>query len=559
GHYVIHPRELSDLLYHGHLAKAWFKQKWKPIYAYYTDVCDNLPQMLVTSPPEKAGSIKELYKAMHRLSERGNFVSRRVGQKLTPEDIKALTAVSRLLTAFYQKQTCEDFGVKLEPELEERMQKLMAIDFTNRKDEAAKLQYFGEVIKDLIASPPKSKGRKGKGSSGGNDGFSDDDDSEAGNGPILGDISPDDFSDDQIEEALDKIIRKYGRARYDKIREFAEEELGKQFDKRTNKNSGKMAGIGSVSQIERNDDSIPYYDRLSRSSGIYIVKKPVIVNAKDNYPAENVEFSPSDPLHRLNKFSTGGRIMPGITKRFREGIGRRRDRTYRVPDCFLCLDTSGSMPHPDSKSPAVHCGFTLAKNYHANGAKVGVLNFSADSFMLFPTRELDEVFRALCAYWGGGTVLDTNKLHEYIQHYRLFEIGKLKPKDLEISTEEDYKRLIERLSPSERKQFEKKAGINVRLNETKEAYGKLDTHIITDGEIFNMPEVIGYFNSLAGTARNAVYVVGNPVQYNRWESLELPNTQVLNVEKPEDLHGFVIGRIKKINPEPVRKNLFGRG
>ncbi|HII15424.1 MAG TPA: hypothetical protein HA362_03855 [Nanoarchaeota archaeon] len=531
GHYVIHPRELADLLFQGHLAESYFGKKWQAIYAYYTDACDNIPQILSR---EKSRPIKELYKAMNRLAVKGKGLPPQVAQN--PEELRKATAVDRLLAAFYQKQAGEDMGIVLEPELEGKLQELMAIEFDTSGYEAAKIMHFGNIIKDLIYTLP-NQGGNGDGEPG-----------EGGSGPMLGGISIDDFSNGQIEEALDKIIQKYGKERYGKIRDFAEKVTGKTFDRKRGKSEGKMAGIGKTNGLERNDDMIPFYARLSRGSGTYIIKKPVIVDTKDHYPAENVEFSPSDPLNRLNKFSTGGRILPGVTKRFKEGTGRKRDRLYRVPDCLIGIDTSGSMKHTREKSPAVGCGFTLARNYHANGAKIGVLNFSTESFMVFPTRELDDVYKALCAYWGGGTILDTEKLRHYFEQYRLMEMGKMRVKDLELSTEEDYKRLIERLSPSERKMFEQKAGISIKLKETKEAYEKLDTHIITDGEIYNMPEVIGYFNSIAGIARNVVYVVNNPKQAKAWEKLHLPNTQVLDVGDISDLQGFVIGRIKKINP-----------
>ncbi|MFH1638124.1 MAG: VWA domain-containing protein [Candidatus Woesearchaeota archaeon] len=544
GHYVECPREAAHILEYGHLAEAVFKEDWNVIYNYYVDVRDNLPQML---NKKKGRELRELYKAMNRCTKKKiEMVNKNPELKMFKGDIEKASAVDRLLTSYYQDQAEEDFGVKLEKSLEKRMEKLKAIDFIDPKDEWVNLLHFGNAIKDLLVKKKGKGGGKGKGGHGDGQGEAE--------GPGMGSITLDDFSKGQIDDALNDIIQKYGKGRYDKIKEFVEGQTGQSFDEKRSKSSGKMVGLGKVDGIERNDDMIPYYDRLSRSSGIYIIRKPVLVNTFDPYPNENVEFSPGDPLNRLNKFSSGGRVLPGITKRFKEGYGVKKDRQFKVPDCIICLDTSGSMTHPKEKSIAVQSGFSLAKNYFANESKVGVLNFSCDSFLLPPTRDLDQVFMALCSYWGGGTVFDTEKFKKYLEQYMKMEEKGIKDfsmKDIESSTEDDYRRMLKRLSRDDQKKFEKKDKINVRVKRIEEAYEKLDTHLITDGEIWNLPEVISHFNSVASIARNVVYVIENPRQVEEWTNMGLENTQIINVEKKEDLQGFVVGRIKKI--QPVRK------
>jgi len=446
--------------------------------------------------------------------------------------------------------------------LKDKLKQLMAINFLEPKDEWINMLAFGEIIKDILYEDKnKCGGGEGKGKGGGGEGKGKGDGKGEVQGPVFGDISIDDFSDNQINEGLNEIIRKYGIERYKMIKKFLEEKTGRKWDKDTEKSSGKLAGIGSVDEIERNDDMIPYYERLSKTYGMYIIKKPVLVDVIDNYPYENIEFSPGDPLNRLNKFSTGGRILPGITKRHKEGCGKKQDRTFKVPHCFICIDSSGSMTHPRNKSHAVNTGFVIARNYYANNAKIAVMNFSADSFLLLPTRELHDVYAALCAYWGGGTVLDTEKMKEYITKYfgKEFYSGK-KSANYIVSDEKDYEELIGRLGKRERKEFEKKASIEVKLKEVKEVFDKVDMHMITDGEIANLPEVIEYFNSISKMTRSTIYLIENPNQYAEWQSLNLPNTQIINVENEKDLEHICIGKVKKnLVPEnPTPKNLFYR-
>ncbi len=566
GHYVHSPRDKATLLYLGDMAKSMWEQKGATILNYFMDAQVNLEIML---QKEGGKPTRQIYKAMRE------FVQKQIAQAhpAVKTILEKESELDELMTAIYQMQAEEDFGVgdiveKYQKLIEkcERMLKQEGIDPTTDKenyekekrnkmyclltaeDDAVTRQrlrrlyalsavdyaiqdpdkewgnafMFGEIIKDLI---PEKLGIAAHGHNG---------------------FEINDLSEDQINEGLDEIIRKYGKARYDRIRKFVEAETGRIFDQKRPKNSGNHAGTDS-SKLERHDDQISWYERRARTHGLYIVRKPLIVEVNDAYPQENIEFVVGDEMKRWNRFQAGGKLLPGISKKKRDEPMKRKDRKFKVPDLFICLDTSGSMAHPDSGSHAVLASFILARNYHKNDVRVGVMNFSADSAFLMPTRDLEATYSMLCSYWGGGTVLDTEKIRQYFDKLAQIERGRRMP-EFYASTEEDYKRLLERLPESERKQFEKKTDIEVKTPERRAVCEKLDNIMITDGGIANLPEVVSYLNELGQATRNTIFIIGNENEAKRWQELNLSNTQVVSVAEPKDLEGLAIGKVRKLIP-----------
>ena len=121
---------------------------------------------------------------------------------------------------------------------------------------------------------------------------------------------------------------------------------------------------------------------------------------------------------------------------------------------------------------------------------------------------------------------------------------------------EEYERIVEQMHPEQRKEFLDKH-IEIQLPEVKEVYEKMDNILITDGGIFNLPEVIDYLNSTSEVTRNVVCVIDNPGQYKEWEAMGLKNTQIIPVDKPKDLIGVAIGEVKQmVPPEDKPKSLF---
>ncbi|MBI2669410.1 hypothetical protein HYX14_06225 [Candidatus Woesearchaeota archaeon] len=543
GHYHHYPRECDVLMFFGHFAEGQFGKHAKSVVAYWVDIMDNLPQVLKR---ERGKDIRELYRGMNTLAEQMGIVSAPVRELLkflgvNADDVaEALRtySVDRLLTAYYQHQGKENLGVDLSdnPYLQGKLEELLAINYLDMSSEIPNFVLFGTIVdgvlqklEERLPKVPEDVLKKLL-------------------GPAIAD-APDvgDFSDDQIEGGLDKIIRKWGKERYGKIRDYVQRETGKRFDQPSKPGKSRQAGLES-SELGFHDDQITYYDRLSRTYGLYIHKKPLVVDVQDTFPEGQERFHVGDAVRRLNPYSTGGRILPGITTRYKEAAGTRKDKLFKVPNLLICEDTSGSMSGKWLDQARL-AGFILARNYHANEAEIGVMNFSVNTAFLLPTRELPDVYSMLCAYWGGGTFINIPKIQEYIR--KIGERGSDRRLERMYTSGEDYQQLVERLPAEQQREFIEK-NLTVKLKEDMRAvYEKLDTAIITDGYIANIDEVIAYINQMAVVSRNTIFLIGHS-DAGEWDKLSLPNTQIIPVDKPEDLVNLAIGKARRLVPEQPR-------
>ncbi len=217
------------------------------------------------------------------------------------------------------------------------------------------------------------------------------------------------YTDDQLNSALDRVAQRHDVHEYRKAEEMIKRNR-KDFKNNytPEEDNDKQAGTGGDDEIQLNDKLVPYYARKAAGFGLYISKRHV-KGQEEDIP-EQVIFETGDDVTRINPYSSRG-ILPGITSR-RELTSEPKGRGYDdgVADLFAFLDTSGSMRHPSLDSVAVLSMFILGRNYHANGSRIGLGNFSREMLLVPPTRELEEYYRAACAYWGGGTVLDVGRI-----------------------------------------------------------------------------------------------------------------------------------------------------
>lgn len=501
GHYIHYPKNLTELLYIGHLAKDWFKEKDKNVLSWFVDVKDNLAIML---REEQGKAIRELYKTMNVMNKDQN-------------------SVMTLINAYYQHQTGEDLGVKLhDKNMENALEKLKTINFMSDKYIEHQLGTFGDAIKDYLKNDT----------------------------PALDNYSPKDFSRKQLDEAMDEIIKRYGKKRFDKIKEYVEEELGEKIgDKEYNKQSKE--GIGNeITDLKTNDDLIPYYQRWAKANKLYIIKKPMETNKKDPYPEENIPYNVGSEHHRLNPFSSGGLILPGVTKQWKDAFSTRTDKEFKVPNLFLWIDSSGSMPHPNQGSPAVKAGAMLINNYHKNGSEIGVCNFSGSSAFLFPSRNETKAYSMLCAYYGGGTSIDVEGIKKYID---LLSDKKTKTNGAFGTSKKEIERLYEMLPDNKKKDLTNK-GLSLELTkDVKGTYEKMDNILITDGGIMNLDDIITYMNSTADFTRNTIIVYGNKNAADEWQGLATDNTQVISATNEKDLYNITIGKAKNNLVKPSNK------
>jgi len=278
--------------------------------------------------------------------------------------------------------------------------------------------------------------------------------------------------------------------------------------------------------------------------GVYVHQKPMIIDTTEGMPLGKQPYDTSSEVPRIDRWSTPF-VLPGITQIITDEPDPSFDLRHKIPDAMISLDTSGSMTHPENMSYATLFGFIIANSYHVNGAHIGIMNCSTKSALLLPTRNRTDIDEMLCAYWGGGTVYDVDRLKEFFEGLQSqHELKARGIAGIALSSDEDYKRAIMSLLPHERDRFERKE-ISVHIRECDKVYQNLDHYLVTDGGIANLPEVIEYYNTIAQHTRSIVVVVGNE-SFAQEAKNALPNTQVIPVDKPEDLVGIAIHQARRL-------------
>ncbi len=589
GHYVLCPRELSTFLYLAMLSRAQWQEKAPDILNYHLDGMLNIHLML-----EETGGkdLRAVYRTMNAISAKsqtgaaldrlmtllyqhhtiGKFVDDDLGEKKLIATFKALQKEEITLEEkarenkkTYFRSRAKPGDAPIEQILCERMIDLAMTDFSiyknseygvdsqvfrNAHDLWPELLRFGDAVQDLLANKPQIPGTEPKTGSR---------DSKKGK-PRPGShghhgMWVNDFTDSQISDALNDIIKKQGKRTYDALRDFVAKERGKDPEPPTP--VPKRAGLERT-EINWNDNCIPFYARKAIEFGIPIVKKPLKVERNDMYPARNREFSIGDSMNQWNRFHGGRKLLPGISKQREYVPSLHADRKFKVPDAVIYLDTSGSMQDPKLDSPAVTASFVIANAYHANGCRVGVVNFSVDTLMLKPTRDLNDVYSFLCAYWGGGTLLDIERIKKYFS-----ELARNKdPRARYLSTEkkmtkDDYEAAAQHLDREEKDALYAKEVLTTTAPELNEVYQGIDNLMITDSDIGNIEDLVSHMNELATVTRNGIFVVRNTERAKQWRKLKLPNTTVYDVGEGKDFAGWVIGEV--FNQIQPKTNKFGVG
>jgi hypothetical protein len=124
-------------------------------------------------------------------------------------------------------------------------------------------------------------------------------------------------------------------------------------------------------------------------------------------------------LEDIDWWNSYARLLPGITKLWQRTEGRGLDLSPSVPDCLIILDSSGSMPAPDHELSYPLLGaFCAANTYLACRARVGVYNFGyacdGQEKTLDFTRDRLQIYKALAIYYGGCTEVDPAKLRQVL-------------------------------------------------------------------------------------------------------------------------------------------------
>jgi len=252
------------------------------------------------------------------------------------------------------------------------------------------------------------------------------------------------------------------------------------------------------------DADILFYMKLAENYSIPLKKLPL--DEKGSlHPHSHSPWEIGSPYQDVDIWTSFGKIMPGITQIWTKKEGKGRGKGEGSPDCLIAIDSSGSMINPRKSLSYAVLGAACATNaYLQNNSKVAVYNFSdapmGGKDILDYTDQREDIYRALCKYFGGGTALDLEDLMPLIR-------GKK----------------------------------------------SLDFFIITDMKITNLETLIGFFEQIQNRV-TAVHIGDNPYAARFQKAVEKKkNISIYTVKRKEDIPYIVLGRIRDyFNPTHIK-------
>ncbi len=255
---------------------------------------------------------------------------------------------------------------------------------------------------------------------------------------------------------------------------------------------GQGMGLGKGAGF---DTDILYYMKLAQDFALPI-RKRAMEKSGSLYPHHHVPWEAGKPFHDIDPWKSFGRLMPGLTKSWQRVEGEMYGREYGTPDCLVAIDASGSMVDPRKQTSHAVLGAACAVDaYLRNQARVAVYNFSdagaGDELILPYTRSRRKIYVALCRYFGGGTRL-------FVKSIQAMQTDRLP-----------------------------------------------DIFLITDMQITNLEDLIGYFNECKN--RITAVLIGrnrHMDEFRRRMDLQ-PNVRIYGVENRRDIPGIVLGSLRK--------------
>jgi hypothetical protein len=391
--------------------------------------------------------------------------------------------VEEVIASLYQKIWGIDLGV-LPSHLggkknEEMVRRLARIPYLDRTRWAESIRKFARSIKPLIVEEDKEQGGQG----------------EKGSPNPQGEHDLTQYSSEEIDQGLrDYAKRTLALSEFrDMVDDFSEEL--------------KEAGYGIEGGMGRGrgvpiDADLLFYMKLAENYSIPLKKLPMEEKGS-MHPHSHSPWEVGSPVQDVDLWTSFGRIMPGITQIWKKREGKGRGKMEGTPDCLIVIDSSGSMINPrKSLSYAVLGAACAANAYLRQQSKVAVYNFSdapmGGKDVLEYTDHREDIYRALCKYFGGGTALDLEDL--------------------------------------------------IPLIEGKK---NLDLFIITDMKITNLETLIGFFGQLRNRV-TAVHIGDNPYAARFEKAVEKKkNIHLYTVKRKEDIPLIVLGKINEyFNSKP---------
>lgn len=465
GHYMVFPRTLGTAILAGKMVNDFFGKEGDEtmgfIFQTYADMCTDTASVLEEQRTEP-------------------IIRIRSGLQETKND-ELNHNVRQVMLSYLLHQAHREY--KLDEELKPFLDRMMGIDFLDQDTEKMRqgLWTFGNIVVDMVKKYGGGGGTGGgKGQCGGQGGGqlksfgpSDSDIKE-----IIKNATPQD-----IKEALREISNKISKGELDKLKEWLKDKGVKPPE------MPPVIVIGtSEGDLPVDQEVMQYYKDLASHYPLIITKKILETDSSIRTWSDVKKWRPGDDPSLALPSSSGGMLLPGITKSVRIAEMPVKTTDYKVPHLLVVIDSSGSMPDPKArKSYAVLGGYCAALSYHIQGAHIGVINFSGSSFYLPYTRELDHGLGAISAFQGGGTTVDVDMVRRM-----------LGPEMADL-----YARSPERNMGGLSREFIKKS-VAIGISDEVFKAESIDVLLFTDGGISNLNEVLELFSEKAELNRATI-------------------------------------------------------
>jgi len=209
--------------------------------------------------------------------------------------------------------------------------------------------------------------------------------------------SPDDFGEKDLRKGLKKLIQE-GVINKEEIKEFIQEH-GHKFE------SGSLPGGAYNNDPETFADRF-FYESLAQKQKIRI-KKTHLISSNGAYPTSLDKFNFSDSLVDFDPFSSmGTKIIPGVSNKWVRETISSYGQLEKTPDLCLLLDDSGSMPDPRKQiSNAVISSLVIAREYTKNNSLVQVTLFSDRTKSFDSSKDYNKIASHLLNYKNGSDTL----------------------------------------------------------------------------------------------------------------------------------------------------------
>ena len=393
-------------------------------------------------------------------------------------------AVEEVIASLYQKIWGIDLGIPASTIKghADIIRRLARIPYLDRSKWGESIQKFARSLKPLLVEEQKEQGAKGG----------------KGERNPQGEHDLNHYSNEEIDQGLrDHARQTMALSDFkDVVEDFSEELKGAGY--------GMEGGMGR-GQGNPIDADILFYMKLAENYSIPLKKLP-LEKKGSLHPHSHSPWEIGSPFQDVDIWTSFGKIMPGITQIWTKREGKGRGKMEGTPDCLIAIDSSGSMINPrKSLSYAVLGAACAANAYLQNDAKVAVYNFSdapmGGKDILSYTDRREDIYRALCKYFGGGTALDFEDLMPLIQGRK-----------------------------------------------------NLDLFIITDMKITNLEQLVGFFGQIQNRV-TAVHIGDNPYAARFEKAVEKKkNISIYTVKRKEDIPHIVLGRIRDyFNSNAIKK------